>query len=76
MEWYLLHLRGGGEATIDEDGMEFASLDALRATMLRRARDIIAGDVGGGTIDLRHRIDAEDAGGRSSPRCRSPMPSR
>jgi hypothetical protein len=59
MARYFLHLRDGTDETLDPDGAECPSLDELKAVVLSSARDVIAGDVRRGTIDLRYRIDAE-----------------
>ena len=63
MARYFLHLRSATDEPIDEEGLELASMDALGAAMLHCARDVIVGDVVLGTIDLRHRIDAETIDG-------------
>jgi hypothetical protein len=60
---YFMHLRDGVDETLDPDGMEFASLELLRAAVLFAARDLMAGDIRNGVIDLLFRIDAEDEGG-------------
>jgi hypothetical protein len=60
---YFLHLRDGTDELLDPDGQEFASLEALRTAVLFCARDLMAGDIRNGTIDLRYRIDAEDEQG-------------
>lgn len=63
MARYFLHLRDGSDETLDPEGKEFADLEALRKAVLCAARDLIAGDVRHGVIDLRFRIDAEDENG-------------
>ena len=63
MARYFMHLRDGTEELLDEDGVEYDSLDALRKDVLATARDLMIGDMRAGVIDLRFRIDAEDADG-------------
>lgn len=63
MERYYLHLRDGQDLARDEEGSEFDTLASLRAAMLLAARDIMAGDVVKGRLDLNLRIDAETATG-------------
>jgi hypothetical protein len=60
---YLMHLRNGADETLDPEGMEFANIETLRQAVLFTARDLMAGDIRNGTIDLRYRIDAEDEDG-------------
>ena len=65
MARYFMHLRNGTDELLDPEGLEFADLEALRRAVLHSARDLIAGDVRNGIIDLRYRIDAEDAEGQT-----------
>jgi uncharacterized protein DUF6894 len=60
---YYMQLRDGTEHLLDPDGIEYADMDDLRKKVLIAARDLISGDVRGGVIDLRFRIDAEDRDG-------------
>jgi hypothetical protein len=60
---YFLHLRDHVEQLLDPDGVEYASVEALRKAVLYAARDLMTGDIREGVIDLRYRIDAEDADG-------------
>ena len=55
-----MHLRDSVDELLDPAGREFADLDGLRTAVMFCARDLIAGDVRNGVIDLRYRIDAED----------------
>jgi hypothetical protein len=61
MPRYFLHLRDGTDELLDPDGKDYSDLPALHAAVMANARDCIAGDVRIGIIDLRYRIDAEDA---------------
>jgi hypothetical protein len=58
-----MNLRDGTEELLDPDGVEFASLDALRKAVLATARDLMCGDMIAGVLDFRFRIDAEDGDG-------------
>jgi hypothetical protein len=58
-----MNLRDGTEELLDPEGLECDSLEALRTAVLAAVRDLMSGDVRGGLIDLRFRIDAEDADG-------------
>ena len=63
MARYFLHLRDSTEQILDPEGQEFGDMDEVRHAVLAAARDLMAGDIRGGVIDLRFRIDAEDANG-------------
>jgi hypothetical protein len=60
---YYMQLRDGTEQMLDPEGIEYADIDELRKKVLIAVRDLISGDVQGGLIDLRFRIDAEDREG-------------
>jgi hypothetical protein len=60
---YFMNLRDGTEELLDPEGVEYDSLDTLRLAVLEAVRDLMSGDVRRGLIDLRFRIDAEDADG-------------
>jgi hypothetical protein len=47
----------------DEEGRDFADLDAARQAALKGAREIIAEDAAAGVVDLRGRLDVLDASG-------------
>ena len=63
MARYFLHLRDSADELLDPEGQEFADLNALKKRVLFSARDLLAGDVRNGIIDLRYRIDAENGDG-------------
>ena len=63
MARYFMHLRDGTEEVLDPDGVEYDTLEALREAVLVSVRDCISGDALRGVIDLRFRVDAEDAAG-------------
>lgn len=63
MSRYYLQLRNHASEMLDPDGTECFDTGSLRNVVLVNARDIIAGDVKNGVLDLSFRIDAEDASG-------------
>jgi hypothetical protein len=63
MARYFMHLRNAVDVVIDPDGKEFATMEELRTAVMFCARDILAGDLRNGVIDVRYRIDAEDEHG-------------
>jgi hypothetical protein len=64
MGHYFLHLRDHVDEVLDPDGLDFESVDALKAAVAASARDVMCGDLRNGIIDLRYRIDAENAAGQ------------
>jgi hypothetical protein len=60
---YFMHLRDGTEQLLDPEGLEYASVDAVRKAVLIAARDLMTGDIREGVIDFRFRIDVEDEAG-------------
>jgi hypothetical protein len=58
-----MHLRNGVDELLDSEGVELVDLEAVRQNVLTTARDILGGDLRGGVMDLRYRIDAENEGG-------------
>jgi hypothetical protein len=60
---YFLHLRDSIDELLDPEGQECADLSALKKAVVETARDLIAGDVRGGLVDFRYRIDAHDESG-------------
>ena len=63
MARYFMHVRDGTDELLDPEGLEFPTLEAMRRAALVTARDLIAGDVRDGRIDLRFRIDVHDETG-------------
>ena len=63
MARYFLHLRDSIDELLDPEGKEFDDMEALRAAVLLAVRDLMAGDIRGGLVDFRFRIDAETEGG-------------
>lgn len=62
MPRFFAHLRGNVEELVDCDGVELP-VEQVAGFALRCARDVIAGDVLDGSVDLNYRIDVEDAEG-------------
>jgi len=60
MTRYFFHLRDGTEELLDDEGIEYPTLAAMRKAAVVAARDLMSGDVARGVIDFRFRIDAED----------------
>lgn len=64
MALFYFHLRDGTDELLDEEGREFSDMEAVRKAVLEGARDIMASELrSGGVVDLRYRIDAENAAG-------------
>ena len=61
MALYHLHVRDGTSEILDPKGSEVASMDELRECVLRSARELMLCGMERGVLDLRFRIDAEDA---------------
>ena len=64
MTLYFLHLRDSVDELLDPEGQEYADLDALKKAVLFNARDLLAGDMRNGIVDLRYRLDAENSEGQ------------
>jgi hypothetical protein len=60
---FFLHLRDSTDELLDREGVDLPDLEAIREHVARTARDVIAGDVRTGIIDLRYRIDVENEAG-------------
>ena len=60
MARYFMHLRDGSDDLLDAEGIELVDLEAVRDRVMAAARDVLAGDLRNGIVDLRYRIDAED----------------
>jgi len=55
-----MHLRDSTDELLDSEGVELVDLEAVRQNVMTAARDILAGDLRNGVVDLRYRIDAEN----------------
>ena len=60
MPRYFMHLRNSTDELLDPEGVDLVDLEAVRKNVMAAARDIMAGDLRNGVVDLRYRIDAED----------------
>jgi len=63
MARYFMHLRDGTDELLDPEGIDLGSIEAVRKNVMTAARDVLAGDLRNGVVDLRYRIDAENEGG-------------
>jgi hypothetical protein len=63
MPRYFMHLRNHIDEILDPEGVEMASLEAVKSAVLASARDVMVGDLKKGLLDLRYRIDAENMAG-------------
>jgi hypothetical protein len=61
---YFMHLRNSTDELLDPEGVELGDMEAVRKNVMTAARDILAGDLRNGVVDLRYRIDAEDGIGK------------
>ena len=64
MTLYFLHLRDSVDELLDPEGQEYADLEALKKAVLFSGRDLLAGDIRNGIVDLRYRLDAENSQGQ------------
>jgi hypothetical protein len=64
MTQYFLHLRDHVDEILDPEGKDYASVDALKKSVLSGARELLAEDMKSGMLDLRYRIDAENSDGQ------------
>lgn len=61
---YYFHLRDSVDRLLDPVGRELGGMQAVRDATLKEVRALIAADVRKGVINLRQRIDVEDAAGQ------------
>lgn len=62
MALYFFHLRNTVTDIWDVEGAQAVNLDAAKNVALRAARDTMSQDMKEGRLDLRFRIEVEDAG--------------
>jgi hypothetical protein len=66
MARYFLHLRDGSDEVLDEEGIDYSDMNAVREAVVKSARDIMAGQIRDlGVLDLRFRIDADNEAGET-----------
>ena len=63
MPRYYFNVHNGIGFVEDEEGRDYADLDAARTEAVRGAREILAEDVAKGVVDLRGRLEVIDAAG-------------
>jgi len=63
MATFFMHLRNSTDELLDAEGVELNDIEAVRKSVMAAARDILAGDLRDGVVDLRYRIDAENPDG-------------
>lgn len=64
MTVYYFHLWHGEQFIEDLEGVACVSLEAARRRAIDGARDILAGEIRNGRIDLNQRLDLFDRDGR------------
>ena len=60
---YFFHLRDGSDILLDPEGIELTDIGAVRKKALEAARDTLSHDMKDGFLDLKYRIEVEDAEG-------------
>lgn len=60
MPKFFLHICDGNGFVEDEEGAEWPDLAAARASAIEGLRDVLAGGLRGGTLDLASFIEIED----------------
>ncbi|WP_374942337.1 hypothetical protein [Sphingomonas sp.] len=62
MTRFFFHLRDGNDQVLlDPEGVELADMEAMKRCAMQAARGVMAGDLSNGVLDLRYRIDVENA---------------
>lgn len=61
---YFFHMQNGNGLTRDEEGQEFADLDAARQSGLAGIRSVLGEELMRGVVDLSGRLDICDADDR------------
>ena len=60
MPHYFFHFYDGHEWLIDAEGIEMVDAAAIPAMALYQARDVMAGDIRNGKLDLNQIIEVDD----------------
>ena len=63
MARYFFHLRDGSDILLDPEGIELADIEAVRKKALEAARDTLSHDMKDGLLNLKYRIEVENAEG-------------
>jgi hypothetical protein len=61
---YFFHLRENGAYLIDDEGLDLADMDAVRAAATAGARSVIASEVMAGRVPLQAVVEVDDEDGR------------
>ena len=61
MPVYFFHIRNNVSLLEDEEGTDLPDLEAAKSQALRSARDTLCQELRAGYLDLRFRIEVEDA---------------
>jgi len=64
MAKFYFHLRDHTDQLLDPEGVDCPTAKVIATKALDAARDCISNDAQDGTIDMRYRIDVEDASHR------------
>lgn len=64
MPHLFFHVREPGREALDNEGLDFATLDAARVDALAAARQIVSQQALAGYVDLRGRIDVQNEVGQ------------
>lgn len=60
---FFFHVYNSVDDTYDEEGSEFADLDAVRQYAIKAIRALLSHEITQGYVDLRGRIEVTDASG-------------
>jgi uncharacterized protein YxjI len=63
MARYFFHLRDGTDELLDPEGVELATLDEVKVAALEAARDTLSHEIKCGVLNLKPRLEVEDASG-------------
>ena len=63
MPSYFFHLRSDVDEALDTEGVNLPDVEAVKRAGIEAARDVMAGDLREGLLDLRYRIDVENSSG-------------
>ena len=64
MPHFYMHIRNGTHFVEDEEGVELEDQAAAREVAIAGARDVMAGDLRRGELDLTSFIEVEDESGK------------
>ena len=64
MRRFFLHVRDWTSETLDNEGQEFADIEAARAEAIAGIRSMLCAELAEGRMDLRASVDIEDSEGK------------